>query len=401
MNIILSSGKVGHYYNMALVLQRSGHLKRFITTSFFRHLNQNSVLNKLIIHVSKSKILGRTHSELQSSLVKPIFFPEILFRLLKYIPFISNGIAMKIYNSCFDFASCRYIDKADIFLVAVSYGLFSSQKARKNGAIIVLDMINAHPRFCIDTLKEEAKLLNITIKVSDEYYLKRMEKEFQIADFILVPSEFVYKTLINEGIQAHKIRVIPYGVNIDRFSVKQKKDTVFRIIFVGTLTIRKGVHYLLKAYEELNLKNSELLLVGKPANDIKPFLKKYEGHFKHIPVVPHKFINDYYTNSSIFILPSLVEGSALVVYEAMACGLPVIVTENCGSIVRDKKEGFIIPIRDTESLKEKILLLYNNEQIRQEMGKAAREQVERYSWRRYQEDLINNLNDFMKLRKLS
>jgi len=399
MNIILSSGKVGHYYNLALTLQRAGYLQKFITTSYFKNLNNNNLLNKSLIKISRGCVYSRFNRELDSGKIKSIFYPEVLKRFVSLLPLVCNGISTKIYNYLFDLASCRYIDRCDIFLVAVSYGFFSAKKAKNNGALVVLDMVSAHPKFYIDTLKEEAKRFNIPIEIEDEYYLEKMQEEFQLAEFILVPSTFVYKTMIKEGIEAKKMRIIPYGVDIGQFSRKSKKDSKFRLIFIGGLTIRKGIQYLLKAYKELNLRNSELLLIGKTVPHIRPILKEYAGCFKHIPVVPHPFLNEYYSNSSVFILPSIVEGSALVIYEAMACGLPVIITENCGAIARDGKDGFVIPIRDVEALKEKILFFYKNGEARIEMGRSARRWVEKYSWQRYQEELTKNLQEIIKLPK--
>jgi len=401
MDVILSSGKVGHYYNLALTLQKSGYLKKFLTTSYFKNLNNHSIMNKGLIRVSKNRVYSRFHEELNPGMIKTIFYPEIIRRFMEMFPFRSKGITTKIYNYLFDWASCKYLEESDIFLVAITYGFFSGLKAKEMGAKVVLDMIGAHPNYYIKTLKEEAEKYNIISKVKDENYLKKMIKEFEIADFIMVPSQFVYKTMITEGIPSSKIKIIPYGVNTEQFKFQAKKDNVFRIIFVGPLRIGKGIQYLLKAYKELNLKNSELLLIGRDSPEMTNILKEYDGNYKYISVVPHKFINDYYSNSSVFVLPSLVEGSALVIYEAMACGIPVIVTENCGSVVRNGKDGFVIPIRDTQALKEKLLFFYENESSRLEMGNSARKQAETYSWEKYQKELIKTLNDIMSLKETS
>jgi len=112
-------------------------------------------------------------------------------------------------------------------------------------------------------------------------------------------------------------------------------------------------------------------------------LKAYEGIFKHIKSVPYAELPQYYQSADIFVYPSLHEGSALAIYEAMASGLPVITTYNSGSVVRDGEEGYILPIRDVEALMEKILLLYQDEDLRYLMGKKARERVEDFTWAQY------------------
>jgi glycosyltransferase involved in cell wall biosynthesis len=87
-----------------------------------------------------------------------------------------------------------------------------------------------------------------------------------------------------------------------------------------------------------------------------------------------------YQQASVFVLPSLSEGSAKVTYEAMACGLPVIVTPNAGAEIKDGMEGFLVPPRGVDELQEKLLCLYGHEKLRQEMGQAARALAERYTW---------------------
>ena len=119
-------------------------------------------------------------------------------------------------------------------------------------------------------------------------------------------------------------------------------------------------------------------MIGKVDPAMGPILKRYQGVFKHIPSLPKIELAKYYSNSSVFVLPSLADSFALVVLEAMACGVPVIVTEHTGSkeVLREGVDGFIVPIRDVESIKEKILFLYENRDVCQQMGDAASQRAQ-------------------------
>ena len=139
----------------------------------------------------------------------------------------------------------------------------------------------------------------------------------------------------------------------------------------------------MQAWQELALPNAELVLIGRIEEEMKPVLKKYEGTFTYRGHVKHEELYKEYGNASVFVLPSLQEGSALVTYEAMACGLPLIVSENTGSVVRDGKDGYILPIRDVEGLKEKLTLFYENREQAAQMGDAAHEYVQQFSWAAY------------------
>ncbi len=183
--------------------------------------------------------------------------------------------------------------------------------------------------------------------------------------------------------------MIPRGVDTDYYKPAPENDDLFRVVFVGMLCIRKGVHCLLEAWKKLNLKNAELVLVGAIHGEIKPVLEKYYS-IKNIKITG--FVENpakLYNSASLFVFPSLDEGSAKVNYEAMACGLPVITTPNAGSLVIDGVDGFVIPIRDVEAIIEKTRLLYENREMLKQMGESARKNIESYTWQRYEESLVN------------
>jgi glycosyltransferase involved in cell wall biosynthesis len=113
-------------------------------------------------------------------------------------------------------------------------------------------------------------------------------------------------------------------------------------------------------------------------------------------VVPHKNMTQHYNNADIFVFPSLHEGSALVTYEAMSCGLPVITTRNSGSIVRDGLDGFIVPLRDASMLAEKMQYFYDNQDKIAQMGKSAGEHAKDFTWDKYGHKLIGIYNKISK-----
>ena len=185
---------------------------------------------------------------------------------------------------------------------------------------------------------------------------------------------------------------VPYGVDLTNFRPVPKEDKIFRIIHCGAISIQKGAHYLLQAFYELNLPGAELWLIDSMSNEIKPFLEKYDnGRVFHKGPYPQNILYRYYSQGSVFCLASIQEGLAMVIPQAMACGLPAICTTNTGGedIVRDGIDGFIIPIRDVEALKEKILFMYENPERRREMGESARLRVQSgFSWDDYGDRIV-------------
>ena len=154
---------------------------------------------------------------------------------------------------------------------------------------------------------------------------------------------------------------------------------------------------MLQAWKELKLPDSELVLVG---GNLMPseWFSSYQDICRHIPSVPHFKLNSYYSSANVLVFPSLVEGFGLVLTEAMACGIPIITTPNTAGpdLITDGVEGFIIPIRDVEALKEKLEWCYLHPQELADMGKKARQKAEQTTWKLYRDRLASKVIDLLR-----
>lgn len=273
--------------------------------------------------------------------------------------------------------------------------------AKQQGILCLYDLPILFYRMSRDIQTEEAERfpnLAPALQAVQEpaWKIERKEQELQLADHIFVASSITRKSLLDVGVKPEKISVIPYGSPIDYFHPKTKKDKVFRALFVGRVGPRKGVHYLLQAWQELQIADAELLLVG--INEFsKKWLSQYSDTFRYVPSVPHAALNEYYSAANVLVFPSLVEGFGLVLLEAMACGIPVITTRNTAGpdILTDGIEGFIVPIRDVEALKEKLEWCYCHPHKLAEMGRAARRKAEQLTWGLYRQKLASRVQDIL------
>ena len=217
----------------------------------------------------------------------------------------------------------------------------------------------------------------IRFRGADKRLIERELAEYELCDLIFVPSELTYRSFVQYGVRARKLRKNPYGAELDVFRPVEKTDNVFRVIYVGALTIRKGIAYLLEAVAELRLPNFEVWLIGPQAPETPAIMARYSGKFRYLGVIDRYELHRYYSQGSVFIMPSIEEGLALVQVQAMACGLPVIATTNTGAedLFTDGVEGFVVPIRDLEAIREKVLRLYHDPDLREEMSRAALRRV--------------------------
>ncbi|OGJ12708.1 hypothetical protein A3K62_01215 [Candidatus Pacearchaeota archaeon RBG_16_35_8] len=305
--------------------------------------------------------------------------------------FFKNFNSYYCTDYIYDLCAKKYVEKCDVFHYWRDHGELSAKKAKKLGAKIFVENASLHPITHTKIIKEEYKKLGIKIKLYSKKHFRKQLEQLKNADYVVVPGGGAYNSFIKEGFKKEKLVKVNFGVPEHifngKFNKKDRKDNKFRAIYVGQVSVAKGIHYLLKAWDELRLKNSELLIIGKPTEETKPLLNQYMNR-EDIKFLGHQNPFPYYKKSDVFVFPTLSEGSALVTYEALGLGLPQIVTENSGSVIRNGKEGFIIPIKDINSLKRKIKYLYGHPRERERMAKNSIKLAKKYPWENYGKTLI-------------
>jgi len=210
---------------------------------------------------------------------------------------------------------------------------------------------------------------------------ERFVEEYRLADLIVVLSEKAAESFRERNFAEEKLYYLPRGVDIDRFKPGPPPPR-FRAIFSGALIERKGIHHLLEAWYRLNLKDAELWLLGAVHDEAKPYLKTFWR--ENIKVMG--FVSDpenYLNQGSIWVFPSQLEGSAKVVYEAAACGLPAVTTRESGDVIRD-------------GIAAAVERLYRHPETVERMGRAARQRVvENFTWDHYRTRLLGAYNAAM------
>ena len=225
--------------------------------------------------------------------------------------------------------------------------------------------------------------------------LERKDEELRLADRIFVASTFTRRTLEQCPFPIAPISVVPYGADIGICSSPQKTtkpSDPLRILFVGGLGQRKGLSYLLEAIKTLG-PSVHLTLIGRKSVDsCRPLDMATDTH-RWIPSLPHEDILREMRNHDVFVFPSLFEGFGLVITEALSQGLPVITTPNtCGpDVISEGVDGFIIPIRDSEAIAEKIELLLRDRNLLEAMSEAAQEKARQLTWANYRARLISDI----------
>jgi len=216
---------------------------------------------------------------------------------------------------------------------------------------------------------------------------QRVLEEYDLASLLLVLSEKAIETFETAGIPRSRLFKLERGVDVERFT-PGPPPPCFRVVFVGALIRRKGVHRLLEAWRRLNLRDAELLLVGSVHEEIRPALAQWGGPDVRVAGFVSR-PEELYRQASLHILPSSCEGSAKTTYEAAACGLPQITTREAGDVVVHGENGLVIPADDTDALADAIRHLYDHPAQMAEMGAAGRRRVvEHYTWDHFRQRLL-------------
>jgi len=223
---------------------------------------------------------------------------------------------------------------------------------------------------------------DISTSLNNKILFALNKKLLKKCDYITTVSDDLRKTLILKyKISENKIKFIPNGVETKLFMPLNKENTRKElklpqnkkiVLFVGHIIVRKGLDYLVDAAKLIIKKHKDILFLvigkGNQEQKIRKLVQKYNisENFVFLGTKPHKTIAKYMVAADILTLPSLSEGRANVLYEALAAGLPIVATAVCGTpeLIKDGKNGFLVPPKNSAKLAEKIDKLLNNNKIR-------------------------------------
>lgn len=392
---------VYHYYYTALALHRQGFLGHYITGPSL--LSNEAWLGRL------GGPLGRLWRErrldgLPSRRVKRLWGPELMRRAIPRLGG-SGERANYVHNDWFAHRAAMMMEECDVLHFVHSVGWKAAQRAKRSGITVVCDMREEHPRFQERILSEEASHLGIPFSVPGASFRHRVLEEIELADFIFCPSRYAGRTFLDQGIPAERLVVCPYGVDPLAFdaSARPAAGKTFRVLFLGRICMRKGVHYLLEGFRQAALPDARLILAGPVDPAFRGVLDRYRGLFEETGAIARPLVRERYFDADVFVMPSLADSYGLVVSEAMSTGLPVIVSENTGmaDLITDGREGYVVPIRDGAAIAEKITFLYEHRERAAAMGAAAMATAKSLDWSNYEEVCANFYRALFRKRKIS
>jgi glycosyltransferase involved in cell wall biosynthesis len=271
------------------------------------------------------------------------------------------------------------------------------REARRLGIKTIYEQTSSYWYWVRDLLKQEAERspawLGLLPNLADSAeHLRWKDEELSLADTIFVASEHVRRTLAG-AVPEEKIRVVRYGAPEIRRRERMATDPArpLRVLFVGVLVQHKGIGYLLDAIDRLG-SQVELTLVGRR---FQPHSRVDEAcrRWRWFETLSHGQVLDVMMESDVLVLPSLGEGFGLVVAEALACGLPAIITPNVGAsdLIHDGQEGFVVPVCSADAIAERLETLDRDRELLAAMSRHAQATAAGNSWASYRANFAETL----------
>jgi glycosyltransferase involved in cell wall biosynthesis len=378
---------------MAAAVQQSGCLARFLTSGYYKPATFPDCLlarsprldayfrRRHLGGLDPDRVVRRWDFEL----------PELLARRLLGNGSITDNLVFH-RDARFDrWVARRWARACDIYWGFQGSCLESLRAARRAGKLAVAEFATAHVTLARTLLSAEAARHpewadTIGNLYFPDWYRRRLEQEPHEAHYCIAASDFTRRSLTSVGVPADRIKLLPLAADLRTFTpTPRSTDGPFRVLFVGGIGQRKGIKYLLEAFQRIRGPGLELVLVG-PRLGSGRALRAYEGLFEYRGQVASAEVVQAMRACHVLVLPSVFEGFGLVIPEAMATGMPVIASTHtvAPEVVRDGDNGFVLAPDDVEGLATKLAWLATHREAAAAMGRTAAATAQDLSWEAHQ-----------------
>ena len=353
MNVILSTWNRFHFFDLAEQLNCLNSLQYLCTTLPRYRAEKDIVFNV----VDKEKL--RTY---------PYFFVMqiLLGKIFKntWLTELAAVVSTKTYQNHVKKILADNIDLVDAYIGISGSGYKGGKYMVDQGKVYCFDRGSTEITYQLDVMNKLHRQLSLPCRKIDPYLIENEIREAQTATAIVAPSQFCKNTFISKGYNPEKIHVINYGVNLNNFYPDENPDvqSTKQLIFCGQFSIRKGAHILIDYFSHTPYLNSRLNVLGSVNPNLRALYDNRSiKNIDFLGIVPRLEVHRFMKDSRALILPSFEEGLALVIPQALACGIPVIASVQSGATehILDGYNGFILDDITTKSIDLAIRRLFS------------------------------------------
>ena len=366
LRVVYNAPNRAHHYPYARELHKAGILKAFV--SGFSRLSPRSPIPEI------------GNALIRADLVQTLTVVSRRFRM----PWAFSEELAYWAKVQLDKSSRQALHDADMFVFYSGCGLDSARWFKRNGGIVIVEAVNSHVLVQEQILAEEYKSLGLPWQPFHVRDVRRRVAEVEEADYVLLPSTFVARSYLAKGIPPERLLQVPYPMQkIAGVTASMRKtihdDGCFRILYVGSVMVRKGIRYLIEAFRRFKHPKKELWIVGPTVAPTGIENMSLPKDIKLFGPLKGEALEDVYRRATVFCLPAVEDGFGLVLMEALYYGLPVIATENTGieDLLVDGKGGMVVPIRDAGAIADCLNQFAENRDLLQRKRDEAAEAITR------------------------
>ena len=406
MRVLISHPGKQHSYQTAIAVEHMGADLMYCTTVYDKPGSITHFVKNFLRGIDRSKAETRSCAQISNEKIFQKLEYYGLYQLLMSRICKSKRKLNRINDKLNDRfgAIIAKLAKDKNVNVVISYNsnsmiIFEELKRKQPNIIRILDMSAPNEIFMKEIYEKDCKIepefskkLQRECPILNEVkQFERKYNEIQLAQYFLVGSTFVKRSLEYSGVKPEQIYICPYGVDTSTFNrkkelTKRMDDDPIRFVFVGGTKELKGLSYMLKAFQMVDHRKAKFTIIGN--DDLELTLKKkYAKDVIFTGIVLHDKMPELLQNFDVMIFPSLGDGFGLSVTEAMACGLPVIASDNTGAsdFIVEGENGFVIPIQNSVAITEKMQWFIEHREKIPKMGLNAINTAKKMTWENYYE----------------
>ena len=398
MKITIVVGGRWHAFDLARELHNAGHLHRLITNYPSWFVRRWGIPQQKVVSL------------------------PLTFFVVKAIYKVGGETLMMrcqwIVHRWFANRAAKYLEGSELIHGWSQWSEPSLQWAHQNAVPTVLERSSAHILEQSKLLRNEYSRLGLNWTETHPKIEAMELREYELSTSIAIPSLFVERSFQSRNFSSNKLFKNSLGVNLRKFSAPQKgteppSQNDFRIIYAGSLSVRKGIPDLLEGFAEAKLPKATLTLVGGATPELEPILSKQPDNVKQIGHRPQHELKQHYGRSHCFVMASVEEGMAMVQMQAMACGLPLICTTNtggedllrlggsdgksCSNGIQQFPSGFLVPIHSPKAIAYCLKRLVNEPELWGSMRQAALDIAnQKLDWSAYGQRAISHYTKLLK-----
>lgn len=416
MKVLLAHPGKQHSFETAKALKDAGVFYKYVTTVYDKRGSITHLFKNILTGNNLKKANTRICSYLDDNDVVQVYeLWGLLVLLISKFSFLSKlyfHLNMSLSNHFADkVAKMAVKDNVDAIIVYDGISRKGLEYIKKKAPHIktIMDVSISMRPFMKANFEKDMERYHHNGFYKEETYLwnpkyeKVIRNELKYVDYFFAPSNVVCRSLEYCGIERDKIKIVPYGVDTTKFDYQKKEcenSTPLKMIYVGQISYRKGLHHLLRIVNIYDKNTVEISLAGA-FNENDEIYKKFKDypnvHF--LGFVTRDILSKEYKKADVFVFPTLGEGYGMVVLEALSTGTPVLISNLAGGddAIDNYQNGIVYEALSEEALKEAIDWFLNNREKIPEMSAKARGTALKYTWEHYHKhyasELLKILND--------